>query len=540
MRVTRRKVYVTRLSCEAIAYNLMRISTRYARVVLIAMGLLLFVDDNCVRAMGGSATAPPPSPVEQALAQVTSEDEAVREAAIRTLIEQGDVSLLPRLEELRANADRTTRQAIKPVMDLLRNRANLSSPDPDVRRSAATDLGTTSRAVAIAWLEEAATKEPNKWVHYTMEESAALLSLASEDSSVKITAAEQLGELRSQNGAPRLKELVAAGNVAEATEEQKSLAKVAEASIERIETWAAWSSAIETIFRGISLSSILLIMSLGLAIVFGLMGVINMAHGELMMVGAYATFVTQELFRAYLSPSMFDSYFLLAMPISFLAAAACGLLLEATVIRFLYGRPLETMLATWGVSLVLMQAARVYFGDLTAVVAPPWLSGGAQVMVGVYLPYNRIFIIGLSIVCVVGIYLLLFRSNLGLRVRAVTQNRNMSACLGIPTRKVDAYTFAFGSGLAGIAGWALTLIGNVEPGLGQNYIVDSFMVVVTGGVGKLAGTIVASLGIGGLNKLLEPSFGAVYGKVLILVLVILFLQWRPSGLFAIKGRHADS
>src|SRR5215467_8002636 len=520
--------------------TIVTIRNRCPQVALIAIGLLLFLDDNCVRAAGGSATAPPSSPVERALAQVTIEDEAVREAAIRTLIELGDVSLLPRLEELRANADRTTRQAIKPVMDLLRNRANLSSADPAVRRSAATDLGTMARAVAIPWLEEAATKEPNKWVRYTMEESGALLSLASDDSSVKVTAAEKLGELRSQNAAPRLKELVAAGNVAEATEEQKSLAKVAEASIERIETWAAWSSAIETIFRGISLSSILLIMSLGLAIVFGLMGVINMAHGELMMVGAYATFVTQELFRAYLSPSLFDSYFLLAMPISFLAAAVCGLLLEATVIRFLYGRPLETMLATWGVSLVLMQAARVYFGDLTAVVAPPWLSGGAQVMVGVYLPYNRIFIIGLSIVCVVGIYLLLFRSNLGLRVRAVTQNRNMSACLGIPTRKVDAYTFAFGSGLAGIAGWALTLIGNVEPGLGQNYIVDSFMVVVTGGVGKLAGTIVASLGIGGLNKLLEPSFGAVYGKVLILVLVILFLQWRPSGLFAIKGRHADS
>lgn len=518
----------------------MKISAQYVSVILIVVGLLFFVDDTSARPAEGSATTLPSSPVEQALAQVTSEDEAVREAAIRTLIDQGDVSLVPRLEELRANADRATRQAIKPVIDLLKNRANLSNADPDVRRSAATDLGMMGRTIAISWLEQAATKEPNKWVRYTMEESAALLSLASDDFSIKIAAAQKLGELGSQNSAPRLKELNAAGSAAEATEQEKGIAKAAAVAIERIETWAVWSSAIETIFRGVSLSSILLIMSLGLAIVFGLMGVINMAHGELMMVGAYATFVTQELFRSYLSPSMFDSYFLLAMPISFLAAATCGLLLEATVIRFLYGRPLETMLATWGVSLVLMQAARVYFGDLTAVVAPPWLSGGAQVMVGVYLPYNRIFIIGLSMVCVVGIYLLLFRSNLGLRVRAVMQNRNMSACLGIPTRKVDAYTFAFGSGLAGIAGWALTLIGNVEPGLGQNYIVDSFMVVVTGGVGKLAGTIVASLGIGGLNKLLEPSFGAVYGKVLILVLVILFLQWRPSGLFAIKGRHADS
>ena len=281
-------------------------------------------------------------------------------------------------------------------------------------------------------------------------------------------------------------------------------------------------------------------MALGLAIVFGLMGVINMAHGELMMVGAYATFVTQELFKAYVSPESFDWYFWAALPVSFCAAALLGLILEVTLIRFLYGRPLETMLATWGVSLILIQAARVTFGDLTAVVAPSWFSGGAQVMVGLYLPFNRLFIIGLSIVCVTGIYLLLFRSSLGLRVRAVMQNRNMSACLGIPTRTVDAYTFAFGSGLAGLAGWALTLVGNVEPGLGQNYIVDSFMVVVTGGVGKLAGTVVAALGIGSLNKLFEPSFGAVYAKVLILVLVVLFLQRRPSGLFAIKGRHADA
>jgi len=265
-----------------------------------------------------------------------------------------------------------------------------------------------------------------------------------------------------------------------------------------------------------------------------------MAHGELMMVGAYATFVTQECFKAYLSADLFDYYFLVSMPLSFLVAGLFGLFLEATVIRFLYGRPLETLLATWGVSLIMIQAARVYFGDLTSVVAPSWLSGGAQVMVGVYLPYNRLFIIALSTLCVVGIYLLLFRSGVGLRVRAVMQNRDMGACLGIPTRKVDAYTFAFGSGLAGLAGCALTLIGNVEPGLGQNYIVDSFMVVVTGGVGKLAGTIVASLGIGGLNKLLEPSFGAVYGKVLILVLVILFLQRRPSGLFTIKGRYVES
>ena len=524
--------------------TVMMISFIQRAAALSMSGLFLFFGPSwTIAADGPAATSPdssPPTSIEQALSQVTSEDESVRDAAIRVLIEQGDVSLLPQLEAVRANADRSIRQAIKPVMDSLRNRANLTSPSTDVRRSAATDLGTAGRIWAIPWLDAAAAREPNKWVRYTMEESSALLKLASDDPSVKTAAADKLGELRSQNGVPAMKKLVAAGESAEATESQKAVAKAAGAAITRIETWGFWSNVIETCFRGISLSSVLLIMSLGLAIVFGLMGVINMAHGELMMVGAYATFVTQEVFKAYLPPSMFESYFLTALPVAFLAAAAFGMMLEATVIRFLYGRPLETMLATWGVSLVLMQAARVYFGDLTAVIAPTWLSGGAQVLVGVYLPFNRIFIIALSIVCILGIYLVLFRSSLGLRVRAVMQNRNMSSCLGIPTRKVDSYTFAFGSGLAGIAGWALTLVGNVDPGLGQNYIVDAFMVVVTGGVGKLAGTIVASLGIGGLNKLIEPSFGAVYGKVFILVLVILFLQWRPSGLFAMKGRNADS
>ena len=512
---------------------------RSVAILLGVVGLILSSGQTWSIAAEEPVVAPTSSPLWQPLTQLTSEDESVREAAIRVLIEQGDASLVPRLEEIRANADRRIRLAIKPLIDLLKNRAKLASPKSDERRSAATDLGTSGKSAAIPWLEAAAATELNKWVRYTMEESASVLKLASDDPSVKATAVNKLGELRSENGVPALKALVEVGAGPEATESQKTVAQASAMAIKDIETWGFWSNVIETVFRGISLSSILLIMSLGLAIVFGLMGVINMAHGELMMVGAYATFMTQEAFKAFLPPTMFESYFLTALPVAFLSAAGFGLLLEATVIRFLYGRPLETMLATWGVSLVLMQAARVYFGDLTSVVAPAWLSGGQQVLVGVYLPYNRIFIIGLSIICVVGIYYALFKSNLGLRVRAVTQNRNMSACLGIPTRKVDSYTFAFGSGLAGIAGWALTLVGNVDPGLGQNYIVDSFMVVVTGGVGKLAGTIVASLGIGGLNKLIEPGFGAVYGKVLILVMVILFLQWKPSGLFAMKGRNAD-
>ena len=480
------------------------------------------------------------SPIEQALTDIKSDDAEVRSTAAALLIERGDANLIPTLDAIRAEADRAVRQSIKPVIDLLKNRANLTSDQADTRRSAAADLVGTGRAEAITWLEAAAAKEQVWWVKYTMDESAQLIRLRSSEPAVRLTAVQKLGELRSQNGLSALKEFVDAGAQSGATDEQKALAAAAHTSIGQIDSWSWWASAIETLFRGISLSSILLIMSLGLAIVFGLMGVINMAHGELMMVGAYATFITQQAFVAWLSPDVFDWYFPVALPVAFLSAALFGWVLEATVIRFLYGRLLETLLATWGVSLILMQAARVYFGDLTAVIAPQALRGGAQVMVGVYLPYNRIFIIILSIICVLGIYFLLFRSNLGIRVRAVTQNRNMSACLGIPTRKVDSYTFAFASGLAGIAGWALTMVGNVDPGLGQNYIVDAFMVVVTGGVGKLAGTIWASLGIGGLNKLIEPISGAVYGKVFILVGVILFLQWRPQGLFAAKGRNADA
>ncbi len=525
-----------------------RIPTQVLTLVLLAF-LLIGLNVQSAPAADevalapSSAVSPATSPVismDQALLDVKSEDAAVRSKAVIFLIDKGDASLIPKLDAIRAEADRAVRQAIKPVIDLLKNHANLTSEQSDTRRSAAADLVGTGRPEAITWLEEAAAKEQVWWVKYTMEESARLIQLRSDDHAVRLVAVKKLGELRSQNGLSALKEFVEAGAQSGATDEQRALAAAAQASIGQVDSWLWWAGAIETLFRGISLSSILLIMSLGLAVVFGLMGVINMAHGELMMIGAYATFVTQQAFIAWFSPAMFDWYFPVALPVAFLAAAAFGWVLEATVVRFLYGRLLETLLATWGVSLILMQAARVYFGDLTAVIAPQALRGGAQVMVGVYLPYNRIFIIILSIMCVLGIYFLLFRSNLGIRVRSVTQNRNMSACLGIPTRKVDSYTFAFASGLAGIAGWALTMVGNVDPGLGQNYIVDAFMVVVTGGVGKLAGTIWASLGIGGLNKLIEPVSGAVYGKVFILVGVILFLQWRPQGLFAAKGRSADA
>jgi urea transport system permease protein len=297
---------------------------------------------------------------------------------------------------------------------------------------------------------------------------------------------------------------------------------------------------ITQIFNGLSTGSILLLAALGLAITFGLMGVINMAHGELLMVGAYTTFVCQNLFATYL-PAYQDWSFIFALPLAFLAAGLVGLFLETTVIRFLYGRPLETLLATWGVSLILQQAFRNIFGaNNVDVQSPAWLEGGLRIGEDLQFPYRRLFIILLAALCVAGTYWFLNYSSWGLRIRAVTQNREMSACLGVATRKVDAYTFAFGSGLAGIAGCAISLLGSVGPSSGLNYIVDAFMVVITGGVGKIFGAVAGGFAIGQIKTSLEVLTSSSLSTALVFSLVILFLQFRPSGLFPQKGRGVDS
>jgi urea transport system permease protein len=289
------------------------------------------------------------------------------------------------------------------------------------------------------------------------------------------------------------------------------------------------------VFNGLSLSSVLLLIALGLAFSFGLMRVINMAHGELIMVGAYVTYLMNGLFTGWLGPAGTEIYFLLALPVAFLVTAVLGLFLEVTLIRFLYGRPLDTLLATWGVGLILQQAARMIFGASNVqVTSPSWLNGALRI--GVLLPYKRLFIIALVLACVGGIYLYLYRTANGRRIRAVMQGREMAACLGVATRRVDGLTFALGSGLAGVAGCALTLIGPIGPVIGNNYIVDAFMVVVLGGVGRLPGTIFAALMIGILNTTFEVYSTATVAKVLVFALVIAFLQWRPAGLVALRAR----
>jgi urea transport system permease protein len=309
--------------------------------------------------------------------------------------------------------------------------------------------------------------------------------------------------------------------------------------LERIDSRLKLWGVLETIFHGLSLGSVLLLAAVGLAITFGVMGVINMAHGEMVMLGAYTTFVIQTLFREHL-PAGLDYSLALAVPAAFLVSGAFGIAIERTVIRFLYGRPLETLLATWGLSLILQQLVRSVFGPTNREVGTPgWMSGAWEVAGGLTLTYNRLWIIFFALAVLACLMLLINRSAFGLRMRAVVQNRRMAASMGIRTGRIDALTFGLGSGIAGIAGVALSQIDNVSPNLGQGYIIDSFLVVVFGGVGSLWGTLVGAMSLGILNKVLEPYAGAVLSKIFVLVGIILFIQKRPRGLFALKGRAVE-
>ncbi|MFY8117723.1 MAG: urea ABC transporter permease subunit UrtB [Roseateles sp.] len=383
-------------------------------------------------------------------------------------------------------------------------------------------------------LDKALAAESDAAVRARLTQLRAGLLVGSSDRARRLEAVQLLAA----SSEPTVKALLAERLALETDAELRSALRRA---IEAIDSRLAWGERLGLVFTGLSLGSILLLVALGLAISYGLMGVINMAHGELMMVGAYATYVVQNLFRAHLPAAWFDAYVLAAVPVSFLVAAAVGAVLERSVIRWLYGRPLETLLATWGISLVLMQAVRSIFGAQNVPVENPgWLSGGVALMSNLTLPYNRIAIIVFAFAVLAGVALLIARTRLGLFVRGVTQNRRMAACVGVNTARTDTYAFALGAGIAGLAGCALSQVGNVGPDLGQNYIVDSFMVVVLGGVGQLAGTVIAALGLGVLNKLLEDWAGAVLAKIMVLVFIVVFIQKRPQGLFAMKGRSAEA
>lgn len=422
----------------------------------------------------------------------------------------------------------------------------LWSSDSEERLAAVQKCGSSRNAEFLPHLAEVAESEAPEKIRRTSRESGALIRLAGSVPDQKPqdrrTAARELAELRSARAVPVLQDLLQKLDAAEKDHKPVDpLARQAyQQSIEEIESYQRLVRGFDYLKNGISRGSILILMALGLSITYGLMRVINMAHGELMMIGAYATYVTQQMFVRHMPESYFNWFFAASLPVAFLSAALVGLLIEFFVVRHLYGQPLETLLATWGVSLILIQTVKHAFGYNIGVNSPTWLRGGFEIAQDMVLPTNRCFIFVLTAGCVLLIYGLMRFTELGLRIRATTQDREMASALGVNTRRVDGYTFALGAGIAGVAGYALTLIGGVTPDMGQNYIVESFLVVVTGGVGKLVGAIWAGLGIGVLNKILEPSFGAVWGQVLILLGVILFIQRRPSGLFPPKGRLADA
>ena len=409
----------------------------------------------------------------------------------------------------------------------------LFSKDEAVRRNAIKTLAGESDEERLPLIEKAFAAETVPQLKSQLELVRAAILLSSRDKSKRLEAAALLSASSNPNTKTVLLQRLG-------SEDDPAVKVALQAALTRVEASLAWGDKLGAIFSGISLGSILLLVALGLAITYGLMGVINMAHGELMMIGAYATYVVQGLFQKYL-PGTFDWYLLAALPVAFLASALMGAALERSVIRFLYGRPLETLLATWGISLMLQQLVRSIFGaQNVGVENPVWMSGGVQLLGNLSLPYNRLVIIGFALAVLLGMAWLISKTRLGLFVRGVTQNRPIASCMGVNTARVDTYAFALGSGIAGLAGCALSQVGNVGPDLGQSYIVDAFMVVVLGGVGQLAGTVYAAMGLGILNKFLEGWTGAVLAKIAVLVLIIIFIQKRPQGIFAMKGRSAEA
>ncbi|MDF2643407.1 MAG: inner-rane translocator [Pseudomonas sp.] len=410
----------------------------------------------------------------------------------------------------------------------------LLGADAGLRLNAARQLQKSARPAQLEFLGQRVAAETDQSVKDALTLALANLQLVDTSPSVRLAAVRLLGETGDPLARTRLESLLAPG-----VETNASVRIAAETSLAQVNRKLFIGEVLGQAFSGMSLGSILLLAALGLAITFGLLGVINMAHGEMLMLGAYSTYVVQLMFQRY-APGALELYPLVALPVAFFVTALIGMALERTIIRHLYGRPLETLLATWGISLMLIQAVRLAFGAQNVEVAnPEWLSGGIQVLPNLVLPYNRIVIIAFALFVVVLTWLLLNKTRLGLNVRAVTQNRNMAACCGVPTGRIDMMAFGLGSGIAGLGGVALSQIGNVGPDLGQSYIIDSFLVVVLGGVGQLAGSVMAAFGLGIANKILEPQIGAVLGKILILALIILFIQKRPQGLFALKGRVID-
>jgi urea transport system permease protein len=422
---------------------------------------------------------------------------------------------------------------VRGAVDAALGGLTLLSKNPGARYEAAQAVFKSRKASVLATLDSALAKEQDASVRRAMTEARAAIILSGDKASdeEKLAAVDVIRDRADQEALGLLASLPPTTSA--------PVMKSATAAMAAIKNRLALWEAVQNAWYGLSLGSVLLLAAIGLAITFGVMGVINMAHGEMVMLGAYVTFVVQEIIRNN-NPALFDYSLVIAVPLSFLVAGCIGIVIERTIIRFLYGRPLETLLATWGLSLILQQAVRTAFGPNNREVGnPSWMSGAFD-LGGITITYNRLWIICFALAVFVALLALLRFTRFGLEMRAVTQNRPMAASMGIRTSRVDALTFGLGSGIAGMAGVALSQIDNVSPNLGQGYIIDSFMVVVFGGVGNLWGTLVGSFVLGIANKFLEPYAGAVLGKIAILVLIILFIQKRPRGLFALKGRAVEA
>jgi len=428
--------------------------------------------------------------------------------------------------------DNDIRRDAQPVLAQLQ----LGSSDKAVRLAAAEELSKAGSDDAALMLHKAYDKEQDKGVHEALALAVARLDIQSKDPATRLAAVQIIHKSGNDAMLGELQRLVSVGADGKPQEPDEKVRGEAKEALEAVMSRRKMVTAVGSVIYGVSLASVLLFAALGLAITFGLLGVINMAHGEMLMLGAYATYAVQTFFQNHLAGA-FQYYLVAAVPVAFIVTFAVGVVLERVVIRHLYNRPLETLLATWGISLILIQTVRLIFGAQNVAVAnPDWLAGGVELAHGLVLPYNRIGVVIFVVAVSAAVWALLYRTRLGLNVRAITQNRNMAACVGIPTKRLDAWMFGLGSGIAGLGGVALSQLGNVGPELGQSYIIDSFMVVVLGGVGRLAGAIVSALGLGIINKLIEPVAGAVMGKIVVLGFIILFIQRRPQGLFALKGR----
>jgi urea transport system permease protein len=529
-----------------------------ARLATLALSLVLIA--VALPALAG--------PFEDAVAKFANDDFSDTEEAIGAVASSGNPLAYPiigALQDGRLMADPDTRkvyvtgtdgksvdaatgQAVAAVPDSasavrLNNRLRrgvdaaigsltLQSPDLGTRIRAAQSVFKSHEESALEAVDTALAKETSKAAKIALAEARAAILLFKPDAT-EVEKLDAVAVLKARGDQEALALLTGMG------EQPASVTKGAAGAIASIQSTLAVWSTVQNAWYGLSLGSVLLLAAIGLAITFGVMGVINMAHGEMVMLGAYTTFVVQEVIRTRY-PGLFDYSLLIAVPLAFLVAGAIGVLIERSIIRFLYGRPLETLLATWGLSLVLQQAVRTMFGPTNREVGnPSWMSGAFE-LGQITITYNRLWIL-LFTLAVFAILLAMLRyTALGLEMRAVTQNRRMAASMGIATSRVDALTFGLGSGIAGIAGVALSQIDNVSPNLGQSYIIDSFMVVVFGGVGNLWGTLVGAFTLGIANKFLEPVAGAVLGKIAILVLIILFIQKRPRGLFALKGRAVEA